>query len=107
MINAMKTSHLFFCGIALATLAACSSDKAEAPKLPTTAAPAPVAAPSVASAVQSAAKAPVQTAAKKQTATAKSAAKKAVKKVTPKPAAPTKETIRQTEEVISTQTIVS
>lgn len=103
MINAMKTSHLFFCGIALATLAACSSDKAEAPKLPTTAAPAPVAAPSVASA----AKAPVQAAVKKQTATAKSAAKKAVKKVTPKPAAPTKETIRQTEEVISTQTIVS
>ena len=106
MINTMRTSYLFFCGIALATLAACSSDKAEASKAPTTA-PAPAVAPPAASAVKSAAKAPVQAVVKKQTTTAKSTAKKTVKKVTPKPAAPTKETIRQTEEVIGTQTIVS
>lgn len=100
MINTMKTSYLFICGVAVAMLAACSSDK-PADTNKTTAAPATVAA------AQSAAKAPVQASAKKQTETVKSAAKKAVKKVTPKPAAPTKETIRQTEEVISTQTIVS
>ncbi len=100
MINTMKTSYLFICGVAVVMLAACSSDKpTDASK--TTAAPATVAA------AQSAAKAPVQAAVKKQTEPVKSAVKKAVKKVTPKPAAPTKETIRQTEEVISTQTIVS
>ena len=100
MINTMKTSYLFICGIIIAMLAACSSDKPTDTNK-TTAAPATVAA------AQSSAKAPVQAAVKKQTETVKSAAKKAVKKVPPKPAAPTKETIRQTEEVISTQTIVS